>query len=377
MYISTQDEFNAFCESISHAGVIAVDTEFLREKTYYPKLCLIQVAVNDQVAAIDPILIGDLSPLADIFEDPCVTKVFHSCTQDLEVIYDGMDGCQCNPVFDTQLGAAFLRMRQQVSLAELVQTYCGVTLPKTESLTDWSQRPLDPEQLSYAEDDVRYLPGIYERMLDELVRLNRLWWIEPEMAELTNPTHFQRDPRDAYKHLRRSGSLTRKQLAVAREVCAWREQTAAQRDMPRRWVMSDELVCEISKRSPTSVDRLRRIRGTEQISDHDAYEIVGAVRKGLNCPVSEYPEISHRPHPSAETEGVLDLMNAVVKIASESTGVASQLIATRDDLLDYLDDPASSRLSQSWRYTVVGSTFEGLLSGKVGLTVKNGRVVFL
>lgn len=376
MYVSTKEGLDAFCELAARERVVAVDTEFIREKTYFPRLCLVQVAAGDAIAAVDPILIDDLGPLAAIFEDASVTKVLHSCTQDLEVILDGM-GCACAPVFDTQLAAAFLGMRQQCGLGDLVRAYCGVTLPKADSLTDWARRPLDAEQLAYAEDDVRYLVRIYDRMMAELVERDRLAWLEPEMAELCDPARVRRDPREAYLRLRRAGSLTRSQLAIAREVCAWREATAARHDIPRKWVVSDEVIVEVCKRAPTSVERLRRIRGTDQLSERDARELVAAVRTGRDCPAAECPEMPHRPRPTHEADGVIDLMYAVLRVVSERSGVATQLIATRDDLLEFMQDPASSRLSSGWRWELAGSTLERLLQGQIGLTVKKGRVELL
>ena len=227
MYLSTQEELKAYCDEASTCRVVAVDTEFLREKTYFPRLCLIQVNAGGSIAAI--------------FEDPDVVKVFHACSQDLEVLWDGM-GCVCRNVFDTQVAAAFLGLRQQIGYGPLVDAYCGVSLPKAEALTDWSQRPLDPEQLVYAEDDVRYLPQIYETMCNKLVDSDRLSWVLPEMDEAYDPSRFRKDPRDAYLRLKRASTLTRRQLAVAREVCAWREETAAARDVPRKWLMSDEVI---------------------------------------------------------------------------------------------------------------------------------------
>ena len=356
--------------------MIAVDTEFLRERTYFPKLCLVQVAVGDDIAAIDPILIDDLAPLAAVFEDPSVTKVFHACGQDLEVLLDGM-GVTCAPVFDTQLAAAFLGLRQQVSYASLVESYCGVRLPKAESLTDWSRRPLDPEQLTYAEDDVRYLPGIYERMMTELVERDRLSWVAPEMEALCDPSRIRRDPREAFRRLRRAGSLTRRQLAIAREVCAWREDTAARRDLPRKWVASDEVIVEVCKRTPSTLDRLRRIRGTDQIGERDGRALLEAVARGTACPAEECPKVDRHVRPSAEAEGVVDLMYAVLRLVSERSGVATQLIATRDDLLDFMQDHDSSPLASGWRHELAGSTLERLLSGEVGLTVRDGRIELL
>lgn len=376
MYLSTKNELEQFCQQASAAKVIAVDTEFLRERTYFPKLCLVQVAAGDNIAAIDPILIDDLTPLAELFEDPSVTKVFHACGQDLEVLLDGM-GVTCAPVFDTQLAAAFLGLRQQVSYASLVESYCGVRLPKAESLTDWSRRPLDPEQLTYAEDDVRYLPGIYERMMTELVERDRLSWVAPEMEALCDPSRIRRDPREAFRRLRRAGSLTRRQLAIAREVCAWREDTAARRDLPRKWVASDEVIVEVCKRTPSTLDRLRRIRGTDQIGERDGRALLEAVARGTACPAEECPKVDRHVRPSAEAEGVVDLMYAVLRLVSERSGVATQLIATRDDLLDFMQDHDSSPLASGWRHELAGSTLERLLSGEVGLTVRDGRIELL
>lgn len=376
MYLSTQSELAEFCELASTSKVLAVDTEFLREKTYYPKLCLVQVAAGDAIAAIDPILIEDLSPLAELFSDPTITKVFHACTQDIEVLLDGMD-CVCAPVFDTQLAAAFLGMRQQVGYGALVEAYSGVKLPKAESLTDWSRRPLDPEQLSYAEDDVRYLPGIYDRMMGELVERDRLSWVLPEMDLLADVSRYRRDPQDAYLRLKRASSLTRRQLAVAREACAWREETAARRDVPRKWVVSDEVIVEVCKRAPNSLDRLRRIRGTDQLGERDARALLDAVQRGLACSPELYPKIARHARPTVEAEGVIDLMYAVLRLVSEKSGVATQLIATRDDLLDFLQDRSSSPLATSWRWELAGKTLARLLEGEVGLTVKGGKIELL
>ena len=344
VYISKYEDLAAFCDRAASSRILAVDTEFLREKTYFPKLCLIQIATHDESACVDPLAIDDLTPLCNLLTDQRITKIFHACTQDLEVIFYSL-GVVAAPVFDTQLAAAFLGLRQQVGYGVLVEHYTGVRLPKADSLTDWSRRPLDEEQLAYAEDDVRYLPGIYDAMMTQLVAKDRLGWLRPEMDELADRSHFERIPEQAYLHLKRSSSLTRRQLAVAREVCAWRERRAAERNIPRKWLVSDEILVEVSKRSPKTMDRLRRIRGTEQISEAEAEGLLRAVRKGLAIGPTDLPATKRRERTSAEAEGAIDLMYALLRIISERSGIAPQLIATREDLVDLAAGREGCRLS--------------------------------
>ncbi len=377
LFISTYDELVSFCERAASSKVLAVDTEFLRERTYRPKLCLIQLATSaDDIVAVDPLAISDLTPVAELFKNPSITKILHACSQDLEVI-DGAMGCVPSPMFDTQVAASFLGHRMQMGYGALVEAYTGVHLAKAESLTDWSRRPLDPEQLTYAEDDVRYLPGIYEQMVEELTKADRLQIVLPEMQALLDPSHYRHDPMDAYKHLKRATSLTRKQLAVGREACAWRERVAAKRNIPRKWVLSDEVMLEVCKRAPKDVDRLFKIRGTEQLSRRDAEALVFAVNRGTACPTAEMPSLPKRSRPTPEQESVLDLMYAMLRIISEKSGVATQLIATRDDLLDFVNGSEKAALAQGWRYQLAGAQLERLLNGGCGLTVKDGRVEIL
>jgi ribonuclease D len=376
VYISSYDALSAFCEHAVESRVLAVDTEFLRDRTYFPKLCLIQIATDRSSAVVDPLMIDDLSPLKALLVDKRITKVFHSCSQDLEVILDAL-GVVAAPVFDTQVAAAFVGMRQQVGYAAVVERYTGVHLPKADSLTDWSKRPLDEEQLSYAEDDVRYLPGIYDAMMAQLVAKNRLGWVAPEMEELTDRSRIERLPELAYLHLKRSGSLTRRQLGIAREACAWRERTAAERNLPRRWVLSDELLVEVCKRAPKSVERLRRIRGLEQLGALDADRLVRAVQAGLAAPSDSLPVPRRREQHSTDSQGVVDLMNALLRIVSEKEGVAPQLVASRDDLLDLASGKDGCALRSGWRYKVAGEQLERLLSGELGLTIKNGKLELL
>lgn len=376
LYISDTDALVAFCSRISQAKVIAVDTEFLRERTFFPQLCLIQVATDTEVAAIDPLAIEDLSALGAILKDQTVTKVFHACAQDLEVLY-GAFGFAPTPLFDTQLAAAFLGHRLQIGYGALVEAYRGVRLPKANGLTDWARRPLDSEQLAYAEDDVTYLPGIYAEMVDELARRDRLSWVLPEMEQLVDIERYEHDPRQAYEHLKRSSSLTRRQLAIAREVCAWREETAARRNIPRKWVVSDEVLVELCKGQPRTSQALRRVRGTEQLSERDVEALIKAVAAGVACPADALPSVRHHVRPSAEMESVLDLMYSLLRIICEREGIATQLVASRDDLYAFARNRKDARLATGWRHELCGKELGLLLAGKVGLTVKDGRIEVL
>lgn len=373
MYIATRDELVSFCERAKQHAVLAVDTEFLRERTYRPKLCLVQVATEEEAVAIDPLAVDDLAPLRELFEDDTKTKVFHACGQDLETIYDSM-GCIPAPMFDTQIAAAFLGHRMQMGYGALVQAYAGVHLDKADGLTDWSKRPLDEEQLRYAEDDVRYLPGIYRSMMDELVARDRLSWVEPEFEALCDESRLNHDPSQAYLHLKRSSSLSRRQLAIAREVCSWRECVADKRNLPKRWVVSDEVIVEICRQAPTKPERLRRIRGTDNLSDRDVAQLLRAVGRGKSCDVKDLPRIRHRPRARADTDGVIDLMYAMLRLCAEQADVAIPLVATRDDLQALASGDPDASLRHGWRHEIAGGRLEGLLRGEVGLTVKDGRI---
>ncbi|WP_072415707.1 ribonuclease D [Collinsella phocaeensis] len=377
MYISTYEDLQAFCDRASAYAAVAIDTEFLRERTYHPRLCLVQAATPDECVVIDPLAIDDLGPLAAFMGNADVLKVFHACSQDMEVLYHAL-GVLPAPIFDTQVAAAFLGERMQMSYNNLVQAFCGVALPKSESLTDWSHRPLTGKQMEYAVDDVRYLIRAYDVIAARLAEEGRLTWVESELAPLRDLGHYVVDPRLAFKRVKRISSCTRRQLAVARELAAWREQRASSRDIPRKWVMSDEVLMALVKRAPRDAADLKRVRGTEQLSERDVEAVLAAAARGASCPQERLPFIGHaRRAPSPETESVCDLMFALLRLVSERTGVATSLIASRDELLSYIDDPASSRLREGWRFELVGTLLDDLLSGNMGLTVKDGAVQIL
>ena len=377
MYISTDAELAEFCTRAAAFDAIAVDTEFLRERTYHPRLCLVQVATPDECAVIDPLAVKDAAPLAALMCDPGTVKVFHACSQDMEVLLQAL-GTLPAPIFDTQVAATFLGERLQVSYNGLVQTFCGVNLPKSESLTDWSRRPLTPQQIEYALDDVRYLIRAYAVMRERLEGLGRLSWVIDELKPLGERSHYEVDKREVYKRVKRVTSCTRRQLAIARELAAWREGRAERHNIPRKWVMSDEVLLALTKRAPRDVGDFRSIRGTEQLSENDVAAALVAIGRGVRCPADRLPPANHpRKAPSSDMESVTDLMYALVRLVAESSGVATAMIASRDDLADYIEHPERSRLREGWRFELMGSRLDDLLSGNMGLTVKDGHVEVL
>ena len=376
MLITTDDQLAAFAERAMRSEVLAIDTEFMREKTYSPRLCLLQMGTDEEQVAVDPFAVSDVEPLRMLFSDPSITKVLHACSQDMEVILQ-FCGVLPRPLFDTQIAAAFLGDHYQIGYGPLVEAYTGVCLPKTESLTDWSRRPLDAAQLEYALDDVRYLPCIWREMRERLSEAGRLSWLDPEFAHASDPDTYRHDPREAFRRVKHVGSLGRRQLAVAREVAAWRDERARDVDRPRRWVLSDEILVEVARRMPTSVSQLGRIRGMDGVASADQTRIAAAVRRGLACPPEECPEPEHRARPSADQESVCDLMYALTRMVAERERLSPALLASRDDLVRYLLDRTSSPLASGWRSELLGARLDELLDGQLGLTVKAGRVELL
>lgn len=377
MYISTNEDLQAFCERARSFPAVAIDTEFLRERTFHAKLCLVQAATPEECVVIDPLVIDDLQPLADLMTDRDTLKVFHACSQDMEVILHAL-GVLPAPIFDTQVAAAFLGERAQSSYGGIVHAFCGVSLPKSASLTDWSRRPLSDEQVEYAVDDARYLIQAYDVIRDKLYSLGRMSWVRDEIRPLADPCQYRTDPRSAFKRVKRINSCTRRQLAVARELAAWRERRAEQRDVPRKWVMSDEVLLALCKRAPKTVEEFRGIRGTEQLGARDVEAALTAIANGRRCPQDNLPSIGRAHHTiSTEIESVVDLMYALIRLVSERSGVATSMIISRDELASYIDHPEGSRLREGWRFELVGSLIDDLLRGDIGLTVKDRSIEIL
>ncbi len=375
MLIDTDQQFIAFLERCKKSPYIAIDTEFLREKTYYPKLCLLQMGIENEIAIVDPFKIRNLTALADVLVDPSIVKIFHACSQDVEILYHET-GVVPSPIFDTQIAAAVLGKTQQASYSSLVSQYCDVNLPKKDSFTDWSQRPLSDSQIHYAADDVKYLPQIYYEMLAQLKRKNRLSWLEETFADLSKKEKYEIDPRVRYKKLKRVNQLNARQQAAAREFAAWRELQAQRLNIPRKWVVSDEQIVEACRREARTLDELYMVRGMkESLKTSDARKVLAALIAGLDCPQSELPDVRPKSKNESNVDVILDVMNALVRMRAREHEIAPQTLAPQAELLKlargHYDD---SELMQGWRYTLVGKDLRTLLEGGFALQIHDGNL---
>lgn len=376
MYIANQESLEAFVGRARSSSVLAIDTEFLREKTYRAKLCLLQMATDAEVAIVDPFAVSDLSVIVPLLEDDSIVKLFHAGGQDLEILYNDL-GVVPHPIFDTQVAAALLGQTQQVGYGALVHALCGVTLKKTDSFTDWSQRPLSESQLEYAADDVIYLPQLYAIMTERLREKGRLEWLAPDFAEMEDPAHYEQDPNERFHRLRRVNQLSGRHLAQAQAVAAWRERQAAKRDIPRKWVLSDEQVVEICKRDVRSIDDLFMVRGVRNhLSTRDARALLEAIKKAQALSPEQWPRL-HRPGRSERNvDAEVDLMNALVRLRAKENDIAMQTLASHDDLCKVARGHTEGvSVLKGWRRDIVGEELLDLLAGRVALRLDGPDLV--
>src|SRR5262245_22767546 len=315
--ITTSDALAEFCGSLAHVPYITIDTEFLREKTYWPVLCLAQIAgpETDQVAAVDTMAAGlDLTPLYELLENTKVTKVFHAARQDVEIFFR-LTGSIPKPIVDTQVLAMVCGYGDAASYETLAGKLANVRLDKLARVTDWSRRPLSARQLDYALSDVIHLRGIYKKLHDKAENAGRLEWIAEEMALLTDPATYEFNPENAWKRLRTRSEKPRF-LAVLKEVAAWREREAQNRDVPRNRVLNDENLVEIAAHVPETPDALAQCRGlTRGFAESRTGEaILGAVRRGLAIPESEAPKLPPRPEIPSGLGPLIDLLRVLLKL---------------------------------------------------------------
>jgi ribonuclease D len=375
LYVTDSEALASLVKQLRAAPVVGVDTEFMRERTYFARLCLIQVATDDVAAIIDPLKCKDLSPLCDLMRDESVVKVFHAGGQDLEIFYRLCGGAVA-PVFDTQVAATLAGFQQQVGYGALVQDVMGVKLDKGDSYTDWARRPLSDTQVEYALNDVRYLPAMYRELSARLAKSDRLPWLQADFDRLADASTYEIIPEEQWRRVKRISSLNRRQIGIAREVAAWRELEAIRRDIPKRWVLGDESIIEVARRAPATDKDLADIRGIPEKFGRSASEgVLTAVARGVALPDDQLPVLAKRRRPAGDIDGAVDLMVALVRLRAREHGVAMPLLASRDELERLAaGERDASPLLVGWRHTMVGAELLDLLDGAVLLSLDQGRL---
>ncbi len=379
MVITQQKELDRLCKTLSTQEFITIDTEFLREKTYYPKLCLVQVSdPQGNAAAIDPLEGGlDLTPLFDLLQNEKVLKIFHAARQDLEIFYN-LTGKVVHPFFDTQIAAMVLGYGDQVGYEALVNDITGAKIDKSAQFTNWCLRPLSQKQIDYALGDVTHLLEVYKHLSEELARRKRTSWVFEEEAILESPSTYQNDPYEAWKRVK-IRSPRPKNLAVLRELAAWREKRAQEKDIPKPWVMRDETLADMAGQIPRDVNALKKIRGmsADLAAGHIGKELLKAIEKALETPKESWPEV-HKKKPLPPTaSAIIDALKMLLKIQSVMNDVAPKLVASAEDLeaiaLDH--DENTIAALKGWRREVFGNAALALKNGELAIGLKESRIV--
>ena len=377
--ISKTSDLTAFCERAAKSSYIMVDTEFVRETTYWPQLCLIQVGLPEEAVAIDPLAKDiDLKPFFELLQNPHVIKVFHSGRQDIEIFYH-LTGNIPTPIFDTQIAGMVCGFGESVGYDVLVQKYAKISIDKSSRYTHWAQRPLTEKQLTYALGDVIHLRIIYEKLYSRILEEDRLHWLQEEVAILTDPGTYAIDPYDVWQKIRVRSPKPR-MLGGLREVAAWREITAQQRKIPKGRVLRDEVMLELAAASPRTSAELSRMRGLSPsfIDGKEGKSILALIEKAHALPLEDCPQVKREGASPPGSSALAEMLRLLLKVKAEKYHVAPKLIATSADLetIARVADPHVPAL-EGWRREIFGNAALALKAGKVAIGIRNHKIALI
>ena len=375
-FISDTDALVAFCERQAHAKFITVDTEFHRDKTYWPQLCVIQIGGPDEEAAIDALAEGiDLSPLFNLMQKPDLLKVFHAARQDFEIFYK-LTGALPSPVIDTQISAMVCGFGDSVGYETLVSQLAGQRIDKSMRFTDWKRRPLSQKQLDYALADVTHLRVVYESLSDLLKKNGREGWVSEELAALLDPSIYKFEVKEAWRRLKVRNPSPR-MLAILREVAAWREEEAQTKNVPRNRIVRDDALIELAIQKPRSLKDLQGMRGLHggQTKGHIAEEILNAISRGLALKSNQCPKVPKVRSKLPNSWPTTELLKVLLKMKCEKHSVAQKLIANSNDIDELArNDNADIPALKGWRRQIFGDDAIALKQGKIAMTVVNNSI---
>ena len=374
--ISATADLQTLCEDLGSADYVTVDTEFLREQTFWPQLCLIQIAGPAGEAIIDPMAPGlDLAAFYRLMTNENIVKVFHAARQDIEIVFT-KTGAVPNPVFDTQVAAMVCGFGESISYVNLVKKITGADIDKSSRFTDWSRRPLTEKQLVYALGDVTHLRDVYQSLKSQIDAAERHSWLSEEMSTLTNPETYDTDPDKAWQRLKLRVK-GRKSLSVLMELAGWRERLAQAQDVPRGRILRDEALYDIANQMPQTPEALGQLRTLSDgfARSNRAKDIIDAVKRGLARDIKTLPKLEHGEPLSAEATATLELLKVLLRSAAAQHKVAPRLIADSEDLerLATEDEPGIAALT-GWRRKLFGEDALALKRGETALTLQNGEV---
>ena len=371
-YIDSDTKLQSICKEFSDSHWLAVDTEFLREKTYYPKFCLLQIANDERVACIDPIALNDLEPLFTLIYDSSITKIFHAGRQDLEIFYN-LRNALPKPIFDTQIAAPLLGYSEQMGYASLVYEMLGVSLGKAHTRTDWSQRPLSKEQLRYASDDVVYLAQIYPKMQKQLASLNRLEWLNDDFYELSQSDLYLTPPDQAWRRIRGVKKLSSPALTVLKDLAEWRENVASTENLPRNWVIKDDVLINLARMQPVDYGQLKSLRGIHERSIRkygDSFLDIIAASKVKSA--ETFVPGDKFPKKTAQQDALINLLMGIIHQRAIEHSLNPGVLAPKKDLERLVFGSGDSRILQGWRKKIVGLELSAILRGEQSIYIEDG-----
>ena len=373
--ITSNQKLADACGRLGAHPYITVDTEFLRETTYYPKLCVVQLASTDEAVVVDAVAPGiDLSPVFALMANERVLKIFHAARQDIEIVWHRA-GLIPHPIFDTQVAAMVLGYGDSISYDQLVARITGDTLDKSHRFTDWSRRPLTPDQITYAISDVTHLRDVYEALSADLIKRGRIDWVFEEMGVLTSPETYRAEPEHAWQRLK-TRVRKPKELGPLMELAAWREREAQSRDVPRGRVLKDEVLADIAQHAPTTAERLANLRSVPKGFERSKWgtDVLEAVQRGLARDPKTLPRIE-RTRSAPNGAAIVELLKVLLRMTAERHGVAAKIIATVEDL-ERIAGEAEPEVAalKGWRRELFGEKALALKEGRLALALDKGRV---
>lgn len=373
-FVDTEAGLAELCNKLRGQPVLALDTEFLREKTYRAQLCLLQVAAEGIIACVDPLAIDNLEPLLDIIYDPDVIKVMHSARQDMEIFFD-LRGDLPKPLFDSQVAATLMGFGEQVGYANLVKAMLDIELDKMHTRTDWTQRPLDNAQLEYAADDVRYLFKIYHQQVEALEAKGRLDWLQEDFDELTDINTYSPPEDTLWKRVKGRQKLKGVKLAILRDLAVWREDQAKKINRPRRWILKDDVLVDIARFAPCELSGLEKIRGleTKTIQNHGA-TLLAVIQQGQKSAKENWPKLADKKRLTQTQDALVDALMSVLRVRGAEHEVSPALLASRKELEGLILGQTDSPVLHGWRAELAGNDLQAVLTGKRVIQVVNGRL---